>query len=40
MQRVNDLLVGEHPRVRLLRGLDLPHQELADPSLADVAARR
>lgn len=40
MQRVNDLLVGEHPRVRFLRGFDLPHQKLAQPSLADVAPDR
>lgn len=40
VQRVNDLLVGEHSRVRLLRRLDLPHQELAYPSLADVSPFR
>lgn len=40
MQRVNDLLVREHTRVRLLRGLDLPHQKLTQPSLADIAPDR
>lgn len=29
VQRVDDLFVGEHSRVRLFRGLDFPHQELA-----------
>jgi len=40
VQRINDLLVREHPRVGLLGGLDLPHQKLAQPSFADVPSSR
>lgn len=40
VQRVDDLFVREHPRMRLFRRLDLPHQQFADPSFADIPANR
>lgn len=36
MQCINNLLVGEHPRVRFFCGFNLPHQELTNPSLTEI----
>lgn len=40
VEGVDELLVREHPRVRLLGRLDLSDQQLAEPSFADVLAFR
>lgn len=40
VQSVDNIFVGQHPRVGFLGRLDFSHQELAEPSFANVLQLR